>query len=167
MGCFFQVWRYLRTEYSAAVIALITKEFVLYLNDLDLYVVFVFYFRLTGGSAVGKAAFRAAFILQQRMPDGIRDFGFVRLYKGCLGMTCLPAFWLSAATSGIRDDLAFVFWRLRCGRAGIAAIMVKKGLCVCKAVLQFLDNGIFFSKGFGVLLLIGLLGALKALDGCL
>lgn len=42
--------------------------------------------------------------------------------------------------------------------------MVKESLRMGKTVLQFLDNGIFFSEGFLIILFMEIVGLLKALN---
>ena len=57
-------------------------------------------------------------------------------------MADLSSFGFFCIAAGVWDNLVFVYRGLRCGCTCIAAIMIKKSLCVSKAVLQFLDNGV-------------------------
>ncbi len=86
-------------------------------------------------------------------------------FEGCFGVTCLPAFWLSGAAPGIRNNLVFVYRCLRCRRACIAAVMIQKSLRMGKTVLQLLDNSVFFSKRFFILFPCRIFGLLKTLYG--
>ena len=116
------------------------------LNDFNAYIVFKFHFGFTGRGAVCKPAFGAAFIVLQGVPHGICDFRFIRRFQGCFGMPGLAAFPPAQAAAGVWDNLLFICRRLRCGRAGIAAVSVKESLRMGKTVLQFPDNGIFFCQ---------------------